>query len=156
MAEELASGLATQLPVDVRIVSSPSRRATATAAAIARRLDALVEIDPAWREVDVGLAEGLTFDQIAERFPGLAADLAIGSASIDWPGGETAAALDERIAGALAAVTAGDRPTVVVSHAGAIRVAIAIASGRRPDEVPFPTVASWNRYEVSPALPATT
>jgi len=54
-----------------------------------------------------------------------------------------------RIAGALAAVVATGRPTVVVSHAGSIRIAIALATGRRPDEVAFPDVAAWSRYEIA-------
>jgi alpha-ribazole phosphatase len=148
-AEELATELAPILPARVRIVSSPSRRAIATAAAIARRLtDASIEVDDRWLETDVGLAEGLTFDEVAERFPDLAAGLASGSASIDWPGGETAAELERRIDAAWTAIVAASRPAVVVSHAGSLRVAIAIATSRRPDEVAFPDVASWSRHEI--------
>ena len=149
MAAELATELAPMLPAAVRIVSSPSRRAIATAEAIAWQLTgAFVEVDDRWLETDVGLAEGLTFDEVAERFPNLAAALANGSASIDWPGGETASDLERRIDDAWAAVVAAGRPAVVVSHAGSIRVAIAIATARRPDEVAFPKVASWSRHEI--------
>ena len=149
MAAELATELAPILPAGVRMVSSPSRRATATAAAIAGRLtDVVIEVDDRWLETDVGLVEGMSFDEVAERFPDLAAGLAAGSASIDWPGGETAAELERRITDAWAAIVAADRPSVVVSHAGSIRVAIAIATTRRPDEVAFPEVASWSRHEI--------
>lgn len=147
-AAELAIELAPILPVDVRIVSSPSRRATATAAAIARLTNVAIEVDDRWLETDVGLAEGLTFEEVAERFPDLAAGLASGSAAIDWPGGETASELERRIGDAWAVIVAAGRPTVVVSHAGSIRVAMAIATGRRPDEVAFPDVASWSRHEI--------
>jgi probable phosphoglycerate mutase len=150
-AEDLANELAPTLPAAVRIVSSPSRRATQTAAAIGARLadPAPIELDERWLETDVGLAEGLTFDEVAERFPALADALASGTAAIDWPGGETAADLERRITGAWAAVIAAGRPTVVVSHAGSIRVAIALATRRRADEVPFPDVAAWSRHEVA-------
>ena len=149
-AEALAIDLAPTLPAGVRIVSSPSRRATQTAAAIARHLTPApsIERDARWLETDVGDVEGLTFDEVAERFPAFADALATGAASIDWPGGETAAELERRIAGAWAAVIATGRPTVVVSHAGSIRVAIALATGRRPDEIPFPDVAAWSRHEI--------
>ena len=149
-AAALALQLAPTLPVDVRIVSSPSRRATQTAAAIAKRLHPAprIERDERWLETDVGEAEGLTFDEVAERFPAFADALATGTASIDWPGGETAAELERRITGAWAAVLAASRPTVVVSHAGSVRVAIALATGQRPDEVPFPDVAAWSRHEI--------
>jgi broad specificity phosphatase PhoE len=152
-AETLALELAAILPADVRLVSSPSRRATQTAAAIAKRLRPAprIERDERWLETDVGLAEGLTFDEVAERFPAFADALATGTASIDWPGGETAADLERRIAGAWAAVISAGRPTVVVSHAGSVRVAIARATGRRPDEIPFPDVAAWSRHEIEAA-----
>ena len=150
-AAALAEELAPALPTGIRILSSPSRRAAQTAAAIAGRLPdpAPIELDERWLETDVGLAEGLTFDQVAERFPAFADALATGIASIDWPGGETAADLERRITGAWAAVLATGRPTLVVSHAGSIRVAIALATGRRPDEVPFPDVAAWSRHEIA-------
>jgi broad specificity phosphatase PhoE len=148
-ATELATELAPVLPAHVRIVSSPSRRATATAAAIAGRLPhAVIEVDDRWLETDVGLAEGLTFDEVADRFPDLAAGLASGSASIDWPGGERASELERRIGDAWAGIVAAGRPAVVVSHAGSIRVAMAIAMARRADEVAFPEVASWSRHEI--------
>jgi broad specificity phosphatase PhoE len=152
-AEALAQELAPTLPGDVRIVSSPSRRATQTAAAIAKRLTPppRIELDEGWLETDVGLAEGLTFDEVGERFPQFADALASGIASIDWPGGETAADLERRITGAWAAVLATGRPTVVVSHAGSVRVAIALATGRRPDDVQFPDVAAWSRHEIAAA-----
>jgi broad specificity phosphatase PhoE len=63
-----------------------------------------VEIDERWLETDVGLAEGLTFDDVAARFPMLAEALLADAVDIDWPRGETAAALRRRIAGAWAAV----------------------------------------------------
>jgi broad specificity phosphatase PhoE len=157
-AAELAEELAPALPAGIRIVSSPSRRAAQTAAAIARRLadPPPIELDERWLETDVGLAEGLTFDEVAERFPAFADALAGGIASIDWPGGETAADLESRIRGAWAAVLATGRPTLVVSHAGSVRVATALATGRRPDEIPFPDVAAWSRYEVAAADAAMT
>lgn len=150
-ADALGIELAPSLPPDVRLVSSPSRRATQTAAAIARHVTPRprIERDPRWLETDVGLAEGLTFDEVAERFPALAQALATGTASIDWPGGETAAELEHRIAGAWEAVLASGRPTIVVSHAGSVRVAIALATGKRPDDVAFPGVAAWSRHEVA-------
>ena len=150
MAAELALELAPLLPGGVRIVTSPSRRTRATAAAIASRVPgAVVEVDDRWLETDVGSVEGLTFDELAARFPRLAEALLAGAVEIDWPDGETAAALHRRIAGAWAAVVATGRPTVVVSHAGSIRVASSIATGREAGEIEFLQPAAWTRYEVS-------
>jgi len=152
MADKLAAELAPMLGRDVRIVTSPSRRAKATAAAIAARLDdPSIDADERWLETDVGLAEGLTFDEVASRWPTLAADLAAGFVEITWPGGETARALERRISEAWSAVVAAGRPTLVVSHAGSIRVATAIATGRPVGEVEFLGPGAWVRHEVPTA-----
>ncbi|HKQ17381.1 MAG TPA: histidine phosphatase family protein, partial [Solirubrobacterales bacterium] len=72
-AELAARRLAPTLSATARIVSSPSRRAVATAEAIARATGGRsVEQDPRWLETDFGEAEGLLFDELAERFPELA------------------------------------------------------------------------------------
>jgi broad specificity phosphatase PhoE len=141
-AEALAERLETILPTGVRIVTSPSRRAHDTATILAARLpSATIDVDERWMEVDVGEAEGLTFDEVADRYPELAAQLASGDAEIDWPGGETASALSERVARAWAAILADRGPTIVVSHAGTLRIAQALATGRPPIDVPFPGTA---------------
>ncbi len=157
----LADALAPNLARDVLIVSSPARRArqTADALAMAAGVDR-VEIDERWWEVDCGIAEGRTFDELVTREPELAAALARGDARIDWPGGETSAELSARIEAAWASLLARDRPAVVVSHAGALRHAIALACAVSPDQVPFPEPATAVRCEVpepprpSPVLPS--
>jgi probable phosphoglycerate mutase len=157
MAEELAAELAPTLPRDVRIVSSPSRRARDTAGAIAAHLRRpTVEVEEAWLETDVGLAEGLTFDEVSARWPALAEDLADGSVEIDWPGGETARELERRVGEAWSSVVAGGRPTLVVSHAGSIRVAAAIAARRPVGDIEFLEPAAWIRLEVPSADTAET
>jgi len=154
MAEELGATLAPTLPPDVRLVSSPSRRARQTAAAIAAHLDgARVEIDERWLETDVGLAEGLTFDEVAVRWPELAASLLADDVAIDWPAGETAIELECRIGEAWSSLVAAGRPTVVVSHAGSIRVAIALATGRGPSEIEFLAPGSWVSHDIPGPAP---
>jgi probable phosphoglycerate mutase len=151
-AEALADRLAAKLPAGTRIVSSPSRRAHETAAIIAGRMTpAVPEIDERWLETDFGDLEGLTFDEVAARYPGLATRLAAGDLEIDWPGGETAMALKDRVAAAWAELPVSERPTVVVSHAGPIRIAVALATGRLPAEVALPSPAEAVTLEVEPA-----
>lgn len=124
-AEELAERLAPTLPRDVRLVSSPLRRARETADAIARAAGGLeVAIDARWREVDMGDVEGLTWDEVEGRWPDLAAQLATGPVDVTWPGGEHAGALTERVHAALADIATDERTTVVVSHGGPIRLAL--------------------------------
>jgi broad specificity phosphatase PhoE len=127
LAAELA---AADHPVAGRIISSPARRARQTARAIARLVPGVrVELDERWSEADVGIAEGLTFDALAALEPTVAERLARGDADIDWPGGESASSLAERVWSAMRELDARDAssPTVVVSHAGPLRLAIALA-----------------------------
>jgi len=138
----MAERMAPTLPDGVRIVTSPSIRARTTAeiiaAAMERETPIAIEIDPRWAEVDVGDAEGLTFGDVERRFPVLARQLAAAETEIDWPGGETAGAFHARIEAAWTDLLAAGRPTVVVSHAGAIRLAIGLATGRPAAEIVFP------------------
>ena len=131
-------------------MASPSSRARETAEIIAAALGSpvAVETDPRWAEVDVGDAEGLTFEEVEARFPSLARQLAAADAEIDWPGGETAAALDARVAAAWDAVVTAGRPTIVVSHAGSIRVAAALATGRPAAEIAFPAPGEALHFEI--------
>jgi probable phosphoglycerate mutase len=140
LGRELAPGLAPA----TRIVSSPSRRAVATANAIAvGGVDLGVVIDERWREADVGVAEGRTFDELHAVAPELADALARGELAIDWPGGETYASLAARVADAWRDLIAAGRPAVVVTHAGPLVHAVAIATGRaiRADDLVAPGVA---------------
>jgi broad specificity phosphatase PhoE len=151
-AETLWSRLVSNLPPGIRIVTSPSRRAYDTAALLAVRVAPVaLEIDERWMEADVGDVEGLTFDEVAVRYPDLATRLARGDVEIDWPGGETADALHDRVVAAFAAILAADRPTVVVSHAGPIRIAVALGTGQATVEVPLPGPAEAVTLEVGSA-----
>ena len=153
----LATALEPDLAPDVRLVSSPSRRAVATASAIA---DAAhlpgFELDDRWREADVGLAEGRTFDELSSVAPGVAAALAAGALEIDWPGGESYASLAARVAAAWTDLLADARPTVVVTHAGPLLHACALAAGRAlsSDDLLPPATARWIDVPGGPSRPA--
>jgi len=113
----------------------------------------VLETDERWVEADFGDFEGLTFDEIDARDPGLAARLAAGEVDIDWPGGEAARALVERVSEAWAALLADAQPTIVVSHAGPLRIALALATDRAPSEVALPAPAEAVALETGPVRP---
>ena len=147
----MAATLAPSLPPGLRIISSPSRRARGTARAIAgaaRIGDAEVEVDERWLEADIGMAEGRTFDELAAFAPDLAAALARGETAIDWPGGETAAALAIRVEAAWDEIISRAVPTVIVSHAGPLRLAMGLALGRPVADVEFLEPAAIARVQV--------
>ena len=133
-AAALAERLAPPIRPGTRLISSPSRRAVATAEAIADAWGGMtIERDERWLEVDFGLAEGQTFEELDVISPATAAALSGGLMDVDWPGGETASSLAARVAAAWDELVAADRPAVVVTHAGPIIHALAFAGGRRPD-----------------------
>ncbi len=130
-AGRLATSLGPTLDADWLVVTSPSRRAVTTAEAIAAAAGVLrVEVDDRWREADLGVAEGRTFDELAADHPDLAASLAAGDLAIDWPDGETHQSLDLRVTGAWDALLERGRSAVVVTHAGPLLHAHAIAMRR--------------------------
>jgi ribonuclease H / adenosylcobalamin/alpha-ribazole phosphatase len=67
-AEAAAAALACRGDIQA-IVSSPMRRCRETAAAAAGRLGADVQVEDDLREADFGAWEGLTFQEVQERFP---------------------------------------------------------------------------------------
>ena len=136
-AARLAADLGPTIQSDWLAISSPSLRSLATARAIASEAGVrTVEVDDRWREADLGAAEGCTFDELATLAPDLAAALAAGVLDVDWPDGETHSSLARRVAAAWEALVLEDRSAVVVTHAGPLMHANAIA-GRRtisPDD----------------------
>ena len=129
-ATETADRVAALVEPGVRIVSSPRQRALDTARVIARATVARGSaIDERWQEVDVGEAEGLTFDEIDARWPDLAAQLAAGASEVAWPGGEPAGALTARVREAWSELDNAEGTTVIVTHGGPIGVVLDLALG---------------------------
>jgi broad specificity phosphatase PhoE len=148
----LAAALSPTLPSGVLIVTSPAARARQTAEAIAAacRVPAgEIELDERWSEADFGIAEGRTFDELAVLAPEVAQAVASGETAIDWPGGETAAALSARVEAAWTDLMARARPSVVVSHAGPIRHAVALARSLPPAAVGLLDPATAIRFEIA-------
>lgn len=108
------------------IYSSDLLRAKETAEIIARSQPASVHyvLSPAWRELNFGAWEGLTYTQIAEQFPGQL-DFFSDPEHVSPPNGESLAEVLQRIQPVLStflqahAVDKGD--IVLVSHAGLLR-----------------------------------
>jgi broad specificity phosphatase PhoE len=147
-AARLAADLVPTLPAGIRIVSSPLRRALETATAIADAVGSTaIIVDDRWREADFGVAEGLTFDELAAIEPSLAARLAAGDTVVDWPGGESAATFERRIRTAWSDLLATGDATVLVSHAGPLRTAMAAAIGAPASEVMLLEPATFVRLD---------
>lgn len=124
------------LPPLRSVVSSDLSRCRVLAEAIAALRGLQCKLDARWREQSFGAWEGKRWDEVDGR------DYLDHWTTATPPGGESIAAVLARIAAALA--EAGDG-MLVVTHAGPIRCALAIARGLPIEEafaihVPF---ASW-------------
>jgi alpha-ribazole phosphatase/probable phosphoglycerate mutase len=109
------------------IYSSPLKRALESATLLAG--EAAVTIDDRLREIDFGTCEGLTYKEIEERDPDLFAAWMQRPTDVTFPGGETCVAMAARVREALADVrrARSHETTIVVSHGGVNRVALADA-----------------------------
>ncbi|WP_420822871.1 histidine phosphatase family protein [Sphingomonas solaris] len=105
------------------IVSSDLVRAAACAGAIAAPLGLSPRYDPRWRELDFGTWDGMAPGGID---PDALARFHADPDAAPPPEGERWSALTARVADALAAI---DRPALVVTHAGAMRAALAATCG---------------------------
>ena len=87
------------------IYASPLQRALATATPLAEALGLPVQVAPGLIEMDIGEMEGLTFDQVRERYPDFLRDwLSDRLADVPMPGGETLRQVQERAWAALEAI----------------------------------------------------
>lgn len=117
------------------VLCSPLVRALETARAVAVAVDRPLRADSRWREVSFGELEGLDHETAYDRWPALLDRLATGEIAVDWPDGESWAALRERTAAAWADAVALECPVMIVSHGVAIRAALE-AAGLAPAASP--------------------
>lgn len=129
-AEEAAAWLEARFHPQ-RIVSSDLSRAAATAEALATRCGIEVELDDRLRERGFGEWEGLTADEVAERWPAAYETWRSGR-DPERGGAETRQAVADRFAQAVAeqsAATADDGTLVIVSHGAAITLGLTTLLG---------------------------
>jgi probable phosphoglycerate mutase len=107
-----------------RVVASDLRRAADTARPSAAALGVKLELDPRFREIAYGQAEGLTQEETEQRFPEARAAYDRTPATSPLPGAEVGTAAAER---AMTAVwdltrTTPDGRVLVVAHSGVGRL----------------------------------
>lgn len=104
------------------VYASDLSRACKTAEHIAAKHNLTVTIVPELREIKFGEWEGLTYDEITEKWPGLLGKLWTTPDELEIPGGETFQQLKARAYTAIKKIVA-DHPgqtVVVVAHGGTI------------------------------------
>ncbi|HVJ83805.1 MAG TPA: histidine phosphatase family protein [Planctomycetia bacterium] len=124
-ASALAAALA-EKPL-AAIYASEFRRAQETAAAVAGRHALPVKTLAGIGEIDIGLWEGLTWDQIAAQWPSEKAAFDRDEAAAGYFGGENFFQLRDRVVPALESLAAAHpgETVLAVGHNGVNRVALA-------------------------------
>ena len=132
------------------LISSDLIRASATAHGIGRSLSLPVTIDPRWREMDFGDWDGMASANIDPA--------AIGAFWNDPdasppPNGERWSALVARVSAAISELP--PRPTLIITHGGAIRAALAALCGFEQQqlwsfELPYAALLSLRVWEGAP------
>lgn len=132
------------IPYPTELVASPMIRTRETAAIMGETLGLTPRIDAAFQEADFGVWQGLTAEEIEQRWPG---ELEPWHTRGDLrpENGESIADVGARIGAGLAGLLAAgtDRTVVVVSHAVSIRAALGRTMGAQP--------GSWSQLRVAPA-----
>jgi alpha-ribazole phosphatase len=123
-AEKLRDRLATE-KIDVAYASKLSRTRL-TAEIIASRHHIDITTCAELNEINFGVIEGLTFEEISERHPDLAEVLSKWAIRPKFPGGESLDELDRRVQKFLKRLRRHQsEPTIlIVSHAGTLRLMI--------------------------------
>jgi broad specificity phosphatase PhoE len=133
-AEAVADALADEAVA--AIVSSPLRRALQTAGALANRVGIEPRVDDRIGELRMGPWEGLTEDEIAERWPEEWRRWQTKPHTLALEGRETLGKLNARVAAVLDELTCSSVASgaaVVFTHDAVVRAAVAWAFGTGPE-----------------------
>jgi len=118
-------------------LTAPARVARETAGALGLN----VEVEPALRDCDYGRWRGLASKDVAEREPDAFAAW-LGNPAAAPHGGESLAALIERVSAWLMQSLAREGATLAVTHASVVRAAFVAALGAGP--------SAFSRVDVAP------
>jgi broad specificity phosphatase PhoE len=124
------------LPI-AALYASPLGRARESAAAIASARGIEVVVEPDFREMCFGDWEGLTRDEVEQRFPDDYAAWRAAPEGLARPGGETLAAVAERVSRGLAELRARHHgeTVVLVSHGMVTKLIVLDALGLGPERL---------------------
>ena len=134
-AEKLAEHLAT-LPITA-LYTSPLERAMETAHIVARTLDLPLAVDDRLKEYGIGELEGMTGEEVKERYPAIYHGWRATTRWIPLPGEEGRDIFAQRVEAAMADIVAShpEGTVAIVTHGGVIGIFLAgllgVGSGKR-------------------------
>jgi broad specificity phosphatase PhoE len=133
-------------PIKPEVVyASSSSRARVTAEALAVRFSVQVSIDPQLREINCGALEGMSIQEVKDRYPKLWTQNAWqDNSDFAWPNGETYRDFRYRVFDALSRIARRHAHTriPIVTHTGVISQVVGAIKGLSP--------AVWESYRPEP------
>ncbi|WP_333650932.1 histidine phosphatase family protein [Lacrimispora sp.] len=150
-AGQLAEGMDSRLVS--HIFSSPLSRAMETAKEISKRQGVEIGLLPQLKEVEFGKWEGLTWEEIQERYPKEFAHWQINPAVAAPPGGETRAEIISRCKWSIneiLRVTGGREDAAVVSHGATVAYLVSCMVSDQDEETIIPGNASITTIYYNP------
>jgi broad specificity phosphatase PhoE len=125
------------LPIEA-IYSSPLQRALDSAKCIADALEVKIHIDERLMEINAGVFQGLSWDEINERYAAEAVRWRSHDPDFRIPQGESRRDLMRRAGEAFAAVReAGHAQALIVAHGGSLAAALKVLLGVPAERNPF-------------------
>lgn len=107
-----------------RCCASDLVRAWDTAQACLEGREVAAEVCPALREQSVGDIEGLSWEEMGERFPGLREQYIGDWAHTTPPGGESPETMMERVSACVDEIIARGEDTLIVAHFGSLSLTL--------------------------------
>jgi len=139
-----AARIVEQFGSELRVISSPLRRAVATAEQLTSLVGGAVDLDEAFTQRSYGAWEGLTWDEVRRDFPEAweRRELGLDPEVPGWDGQEQVAA---RVLAGLERIWDDERPAVVVTHGSPITLGLLAAIGEPASSVVLGRVphAAW-------------
>ena len=118
-----------------RLCASPAQRALDTIGPLAQDLDMPVDTIPALDEIDMGIWDGLPFDEIRREYFAKYAERGDRFGSFRAPSGESFSDVADRAMIALEELAHGARPVLAVTHAGVLRSVLCRVTGHPLDDL---------------------
>ena len=145
-AIELARFVDEEVPGPMSVWTSQLQRTRQTVAQMPR-------MSVCWRalnEIDAGVCEGLTYAEVAKKFPDVAEQRKLDKLRYRYPGGESYVDVIHRLEPVILELERATEPVLVVAHNAVIRAIFAYYTGESQERCPFIEVPLHTVFKLSP------
>jgi 6-phosphofructo-2-kinase / fructose-2,6-biphosphatase 3 len=145
-SKRLGAAVTERFGGEVVVWTSALRRTIETAEIMGLRFRAWRALD----EIDAGVCDGMTYDEIAEKMPGEYAARTADKFRYRYPRGESYQDVIQRLEPVIFELERERAPVLVVGHQAVLRALFAYMMDRPPSECPFVSIPLHTVVELSP------